>query len=73
MASAKDTFEANTFAANTFACGVFRGVGVEVTVPTMPGLEHTLPERRMHFELPDNLCQVTLPKKRMHFEIPEED
>lgn len=46
---------------------------VYLGVPSVPGLEFTLPENRMHFVLPDNLPHATLPENRMHFVIPEED
>ncbi len=42
-------------------------------IPTMPGLEFTLPEVRMHFTIPDGKTHFTLPESRMHFTIPEED
>lgn len=42
-------------------------------VPSVPGLEFTLPDNRMHFDFPENLTHFTLPDNRMHFDIPEED
>lgn len=49
MASTKDIFEAKTFAANMFAAGVWRGTGVAVQVPDVPGLEYRDSGERMHY------------------------
>lgn len=49
MASAKDSFESATFLAGTFACGTWRGIGVAVGAPTVPGIEWTAGADRLHW------------------------
>jgi len=44
-----------------------------VTVPTVPGLEFTLPANRMHYTLDTNRMQFILPENRMQMTAPEED
>ncbi len=43
------------------------------TVPTMPGLEFTMPVNRMHHTIPESRMHHTMPENRMHHTIPEED
>jgi hypothetical protein len=47
--------------------------GRVVTVPSVPGLEWTFPENRMHYGLPINRMHCTMPENRMHYTMPEED
>ena len=42
-------------------------------VPTVPGLEYTLPDNRLHYTLDDNKLHFTMPDNRLHFTLPEED
>lgn len=44
-----------------------------VVVPTVPGIEYTLPVNRAHYELPENRGHYTLPENRAHFVIPLEN
>ncbi len=48
-------------------------VGKAVGVPSVPGLEWTLPESRMHHTLLTNRMHHTPPVNRMHYTLPEED
>jgi hypothetical protein len=50
--------------AKFWASGMFTGHGPAAIVPTVPGVEYTLPENRCHFTMPENRC---------HFTIPEDD
>ncbi|HDZ20080.1 MAG TPA: hypothetical protein ENH78_02150 [Phycisphaerae bacterium] len=45
----------------------------ELAVPTIPGLEWTMPENRMHYEPPINRMHYAMPENRIHFTMPEED
>lgn len=67
MASAKDTFEAKTFAANSFACGTWRGVGVAVDQPSVPGLQWTATDGRLHYASEDYRLHYTSNDWRMHY------
>ena len=42
-------------------------------IPSVPGLEFTVPENRLHFAVPVNRMHYTLPDNRLHFAVPEED
>lgn len=48
-------------------------VAKAAAVPSVPGLEWTLPENRMHHTTPTNRMHHTLPENRMHHTLPEED
>lgn len=55
-----------------FLLGLYAGISLSA-VPTVPGLEFTLPENRMHFDVLENRMQYTLPVNRMHFVMSQED
>ncbi len=48
-------------------------IGQDNIVPTVPGLEVTMPVNRMHYTMPENRMHHTMPENRMHYTIPEED
>lgn len=50
----------------------WKSSGGEV-VPTVPGLEFTVPEGRAHFTATEDRMHFTTPEDRMHFTTPEED
>ena len=53
--------------------GLYSGITPFVGVPTVPGMEFTLPDNRLHFAVPVNRMHYTLPDNRLHFAVPEED
>lgn len=53
-------------------CGMYGGI-LASQVPTIPGMEFTLPTNRMHFDLDPNLLHYDLPANRLHFTAPEDD
>ena len=57
LSSYKDIFEPDLFNAWTFASGTWRG-GTSL-VPTVPGLEVTAPDNRLHVTAPDNRLHLT--------------
>ena len=56
-----------------FAFFPFRWTDSAVTVPTVPGMEWTLPSNKLHYTLPDNLLDYSLPENKLHFTMREED
>lgn len=44
-----------------------------VTVPTVPGLEYTLPGGLLHYTLPNNTLDYELPENKLHATLREED
>lgn len=58
---------------NALPGGVHSFLAKAAQVPTIPGLEFTLPVNRMHCTLEENRPHFTIPIDRMHFDILEED
>lgn len=44
-----------------------------VAAPTVPGLEYTLPESRLHYSAPDSLLHYDMPESRIHYTMRSED
>jgi len=42
-------------------------------VPTVPGLEYTLLDNRLHFIMQDNRLQYEIPENRLHYTMRNED
>jgi len=51
----------------------FRTGPVTTAVPTVEGLEYTLPSNRLHFTIPKQSMEHTLPGNKLHWTIDNED
>ena len=53
---------------------VVRGYSIgSIVVPTVPGMEWTLPENRLHFTLPEDRLHYDLPENRLHYTLRNEN
>lgn len=43
-----------------------------IVVPSVEGIEFTLPADKMHFTLPDDRLEFTLPADKLHFTMGED-
>ena len=60
MASSKDIYEADIYAAGMYAAGIWRGIGVDVAAPSVPGAEFKLTRPVTQYKLspPANQMKV---------------
>lgn len=52
---------------------LFQVTAISAIVPTVPGLEYTLPENRLHFTAPGEPLGYELPENRLHYTMGNED
>ena len=72
MTIGKKTFASKTFASKTFASGTWRGVGVSVQPPDIPGVELSAGWQRPHYSVHDTRPHCALGWQRPHYEVKEE-
>lgn len=51
----------------------FQWTDSAVTVPTIEGLEFTLPENRLHYSLDTNKLHYDFSENRLHYSMEDED
>lgn len=58
----------------TIALVVTAGYAIgSLIVPTVPGIEYTSPNNRLHYVAKDNKLHYESPVNRLHYTAPEED
>ena len=46
---------------------LFQMSSMDITVPTIEGLEYSLPENKLHFTMADNTLDYELPTNKLHY------